>query len=48
MGETPLTNYPIGLGTRDIVVRGADGTERRFTQRVTVAPVQIEVDFSKP
>jgi hypothetical protein len=48
VGETPLTNYPIGLGTRDIVVRGADGTERRFTQRVTVAPVQIEVDFSKP
>jgi PEGA domain-containing protein len=48
VGETPLTNYPIGLGTRDIVVRGADGTERRFTQRVTVAPVQIDVDFSKP
>ena len=48
VGETPLTNYPIGLGTREILVRGADGAERRFTQRVTVAPVHIEVDFSKP
>jgi hypothetical protein len=48
VGETPLTNFPISLGTRDIVVKGADGTERRFTQKVTVAPVQIDVDFSKP
>ena len=48
VGETPLTNHPISLGTRDIVVRGADGTERRFTRRVTAAPVQIDVDFSKP
>ena len=48
VGETPLTNHAIALGTRDIVVKGADGSERRFTRRVTVAPVQIDVDFSKP
>jgi hypothetical protein len=48
VGETPLTNHPIALGTRDIVVKGADGSERRFTRRVTVAPVRIDVDFSKP
>jgi hypothetical protein len=48
VGETPLTNHPIALGTRDIVVRGADGAERRVTQRVTVAPVRIDVDFSRP
>jgi len=48
VGETPLTNQPIALGTRDIVVKAADGTERRFTQKVTVTPVQIDVDFSKP
>jgi hypothetical protein len=48
VGETPLTNQPIALGTRDIVVTSADGTERQFTKRVTVAPVQIDVDFSKP
>ena len=48
VGETPLTNQPIALGTRDILVKGADGTERRFTRKVTTAPVQIDVDFSKP
>ena len=47
VGETPLTNQPIALGTRDIVVKGADGAERRFTQKVTTAPVQIDVDFSR-
>lgn len=48
VGETPLTNQPIALGTRDIVVKAADGTERRFTKKVTVAPVRIDVDFSQP
>ena len=48
VGETPLTDHPIALGTRDVVVKAADGTERRFTRKVTVAPVQIHVDFSQP
>jgi hypothetical protein len=48
VGETPLTNHPIALGTRDIVVRSTAGPERRFTRRVTASPVQIEVDFSQP
>lgn len=48
VGETPLTNQPITLGTRDIVVRSAAGGERRFTMPVTVTPVRIDVDFSKP
>jgi hypothetical protein len=48
VGETPLTNHPIALGTRDIVVRSIAGPERRYTRRVTVAPIQIEVDFSRP
>jgi hypothetical protein len=48
VGETPLTNHPIALGTRDILVKSADGMERRFTRKVTVAPVQIDVDFSRP
>jgi PEGA domain len=47
VGETPLTDHPIALGTRDVVVKAADGTERRFTRKVTVAPVQIHVDFSQ-
>jgi hypothetical protein len=48
VGDTPLTNHPITLGTRDIIVKAADGTERTFTRKVTVAPVHIDVDFSKP
>ena len=46
-GETPLTEHPVSLGTRDIVVRSATGQERRFTRRVTMAPVRIDVDFLK-
>jgi len=45
VGETPLTNHPIALGTRDIIVRSAGGEERRFTRTVTVAPVSIDVNF---
>jgi PEGA domain-containing protein len=45
VGETPLTNHPVALGTRDIIVRNAAGEERRFTRTVTVAPVSIEVNF---
>jgi hypothetical protein len=48
VGSTPLTSQPIALGTRDIVVTSTEGGERRFTKKVTVAPVQIDVDFSKP
>jgi hypothetical protein len=48
VGETPLVNHPVALGTRDILVRSADGQERPFPTKVTVGAVQIDVDFSKP
>ena len=48
VGETPLTDHPVALGTRDIVVRSAAGQERKYTRRVTVTPIRIEVDFSRP
>jgi hypothetical protein len=47
VGATPLSNAPIEVGTRDIVVRGAAG-ERRFTLPVTTRPLTLDVDFSKP
>ena len=47
-GDTPLTDHPLALGTRDILVRSASGAERKDTKRVTVAPLLIEVDFSRP
>jgi hypothetical protein len=47
-GYTPLTNFPIRLGTREIVVRTATGEERRFTLTVSATPVQLNVDFAAP
>jgi hypothetical protein len=47
VGDTPLTNFPVNLGTRDIVVKSASGVTRRFTTTVTSAPVRLDVDFSK-
>jgi hypothetical protein len=48
VGETPLTDQPVMIGTRDITVRSAAGPERRLTVTVTVTPMRIDVDFSKP
>ena len=48
VGDAPLTSHPIALGTREIVVRTPAGAERRYTRQVTVAPLQIDVDFSQP
>jgi hypothetical protein len=47
-GETPLTDYPMDLGTRSVVVKSITGAERRFTITTTVKPVSLAVDFSKP
>jgi hypothetical protein len=47
VGDTPLNDQPIALGTRDIVVKSPAG-ERHFSQTVTTKPVRLEVDFSKP
>jgi hypothetical protein len=48
VGETPLSNYPVSIGTRAIVLRSASGGERRLTTTVTVEPVRVDIDFSKP
>jgi hypothetical protein len=47
-GNTPVTNYLVSLGTRDIVVRTNIGDERRASVKVTTAPARLDVDFSKP
>jgi hypothetical protein len=47
-GYTPLTNFPIRLGTRDVVVRTSAGAERRFTLTVSATPAQLDVDFAAP
>jgi PEGA domain len=48
VGETPLNARPVDLGTHEIIVRRAAGDDRRFTVTVTVKPLTLNVDFSKP
>jgi hypothetical protein len=48
IGELPLADKPIPLGTRVVVVRSITGAERRFTVTATVKPVSLVVDFSRP
>jgi hypothetical protein len=47
-GETPLTDYSIAVGTRDVTITSASGQVRRRTITVKVRATQIDVDFSKP
>ncbi len=47
-GPTPLAAYALKLGTHEVVVTDIFGNVRRRSVRVTSAPAQIEVDFSKP
>jgi hypothetical protein len=46
-GHTPLTAFAIDLGTRDVQLKSAAG-DRRFSVAVTVKPVVLDVDLSKP
>jgi hypothetical protein len=48
LGETPLANVSIPLGTRDVVFRHPQFGERRVTVTITGgAPAQVSIDFSK-
>jgi archaellum component FlaF (FlaF/FlaG flagellin family) len=48
VGETPLTDYTVPVGTRDVTVTSASGQVRHQTITMKVQPAQIDVDFSKP
>lgn len=48
VGDAPLANHPLRLGTHEVMVKAASGAERRFSVTATVAPVQLDVDFSQP
>jgi hypothetical protein len=48
VGETPLTDHPIKLGTRDITVRSESSGERKFTITVGTQAARVDVDFAKP
>ena len=45
VGKTPLIDYPVQIGTRDVQVKSAAG-DRRLSIAATVKPVVVEVDLS--
>jgi hypothetical protein len=47
-GGTPLTDWPVNLGSHSVMVRTPAGAERRFTLTATVKGVRLDVDFAKP
>ncbi len=48
LGETPLVNIPVTIGTREFVFRHPEYGERRVVAVVTLkTPVQISLDFTK-
>jgi hypothetical protein len=47
VGRTPLIDYSIQLGTRDVVIKSQAG-DRRLSVPVTTRPVVLDIDFAKP
>jgi hypothetical protein len=47
-GETPLTDFAVAVGTRDVTITSASGAVRHQTLTVKVEPSHLDVDFSKP
>lgn len=45
VGGTPLTDYAVQVGTREIVVRNAAGAQKKSLVTVTVEPMRMAVEF---
>lgn len=46
VGEAPIADYPVDIGTRAVLVRSAEHGERHATVTATVAPVRVSFDFA--
>jgi hypothetical protein len=46
LGDAPLTDVPIDLGTHEVVLKHPEHGERHVTVRATTAPVHINVDMT--
>ena len=47
-GETPLTEFPVKLGRRDVMVVDQSGATRHATVTVTTKPAELDISFSRP
>jgi len=45
IGDTPLSAVPATIGTHDLVVKRASGSQKRMAITVTVKPFTVNVDF---
>lgn len=48
VGDIPVVNHQVKIGSRDIRVVDRSGAAYHITVTVTKAPAQVNVDFSKP
>ena len=47
-GDAPIEAMSVAVGTHEVVARQPGGEERRSVVTVTVRPVTLDIDFSKP
>jgi hypothetical protein len=45
VGDTPVSSFPVPLGSHDLVVKRVSGGERRFPITVSASPFTLHVDF---
>ena len=48
VGDATLTDFPIDIGTRDVLVRSAEHGERHATITATMNPARVAIDFAAP
>jgi hypothetical protein len=48
VGETPIANLEVPLGTRVFIFKHPQHGERRVTATITATPSAVSVDFTKP
>ena len=46
VGDAPVSDLPVDIGTRDIVVRSPEQGERHATVTATMNPARVNIDFS--
>ncbi len=48
VGETPLTEFVVTLGSHDVMVVDTSGASRHASIRATTKPVQLDISFDRP
>lgn len=46
IGESPITDHPVDIGTRSVLARSTEHGERHVTVTATVGPARVSIDFT--